>query len=136
MLTTVSTLEMPTVKMKVCSGLAYLKDGISFSFKTRQFLDSKTVLVKLNRGNFCEVQRAFQFRIFGQRFWVAVGHSVAAVSSFSCTTRHILSERGVCFFSFLKECQKYRVVIPTLIGRVQIRTRQQSSCPAPFLQAL
>ena len=31
LLTTVSTLEMPTVKMKVCSGLAYLKDGISFS---------------------------------------------------------------------------------------------------------
>jgi hypothetical protein len=53
LLTIVSTLETPTVKMKVCSGLAYLKDGISsFSFKTCQFLDSKTVLAKLHRGNF------------------------------------------------------------------------------------
>ena len=52
LLTTVSTLETPTVKMKVCSGLAYLKDGISFSFKTCHFLDSKTVLAMLHRGNF------------------------------------------------------------------------------------
>jgi hypothetical protein len=52
LLTTVSTLEMPTVKMKVCSGLAHLKDGISFSFKTCQFLDPKTLLAKLHWGNF------------------------------------------------------------------------------------
>ena len=52
LLTIVSTLETPTVKTKVCSGLAYLKDGISFSFKTCQFLASKTVLAKLHRGNF------------------------------------------------------------------------------------
>ena len=52
LLTTVSTLETTMVKMIVSSGLAYLEDGISFSFKTCQFLDSKTLLAKLNRGNF------------------------------------------------------------------------------------